>query len=111
MYKKALIIGISVLALAFAGSALAAGKANIVLKGGHFGDVPFPHKLHQDTLKDCKVCHKLFPEKEGAIGKLIADGTLKKKAVMKECVKCHKARKAKGEKTGPTSCRACHKKK
>ncbi|HDO29927.1 MAG TPA: cytochrome C [Desulfobacteraceae bacterium] len=110
MYKKAVIVGIFILSLTFTGAAFGAGSANIVLKGGHFGDIHFPHKLHQDTLKNCKLCHKMFPMKKGAIEDLIAKKTLKKKEVMKNCEKCHRADKAKGVKTGPTSCRGCHKK-
>ncbi len=110
MYKKAVIVGIFILSLAFTGSAFAAGSANIVLNGGHFGDVHFPHKLHQDTLKNCNLCHKLFPMKKGAIEDLIANKTLKKQEVMKNCEDCHRADKAKGIKAGPTSCRGCHKK-
>ena len=111
MYKKTFIVGLAVLALAFAGTVFAAGAENIVLKGGHMGDIHFPHKLHQDTLKDCKACHDMFPQKEGAIESAISSGQLKKKEVMKDlCEKCHKEKKAKGEKTGPTSCKDCHKK-
>lgn len=110
MVKKAIIIGVSILSMAFAGTVFAAGQANITLKGGAMGDVHFPHKLHQDTLKDCKLCHKLFPMKEGAIQKGIADGKLKKKEVMKNCETCHKADKKAGKKAGPTSCKGCHKK-
>lgn len=112
MFKKAMVVGVSVLSLAFAGAALAAGNGaeNIVLKGGSFGDVHFPHKEHQEKLKDCQACHKLFPQEAGSIEKLIASGKLKKKEVMKNCEKCHKETKAKGEATGPTSCKGCHKK-
>ena len=112
MFKKTIIVGVSVLSLAFAGVALAEGNGaeTIVLKGGSLGNVTFPHKAHQDNLKDCEACHKLFPQEAGAIEKLIADGTLKKKEVMKNCEKCHKETKAKGEATGPTSCKGCHKK-
>lgn len=110
MNKKAIMVGVSVLSLAFAGAAFAAADA-MVLKGGSPGDVPFPHKIHQDTLKDCDACHKLFPQEAGAIEKLITAGTLKKKEAMKQCQDCHKETKAKGAKTGPTSCKDCHSKK
>ena len=110
MVKKAIIIGISVLSFAFAGTAFAMGAKTIVLKGGMMGDVTFPHEAHQKSLKDCNLCHKLFPMKAGAIEKGIADGKLKKKEVMKNCEKCHKADKAAGKPAGPTSCKGCHKK-
>jgi c(7)-type cytochrome triheme protein len=112
MFKKTIIVVISLLSLAVAGSVFAEGNGaeTIELKGGAMGNVTFPHRLHQEKLKDCEACHKLFPKEEGAIQKLIADGTLKKKEVMKDCEECHKARKAEGEATGPTTCKGCHKK-
>ncbi len=110
MFKKTIIVGFSV--LAFAGAAFAGGngQATMKLKGGSMGDVPFPHKAHQDSLKNCDLCHKMFPKEAGAIEKAIADGKLKKKEVMKACETCHKETKAKGAAAGPTSCRDCHKK-
>ncbi len=102
------------MSLALAGTTFAAdnGAETMVLKGGSMGDVAFNHKKHQDTLKeDCNACHKLFAKEAGSIEKAIAAGTLKKKAVMKECIDCHKATKAKGAVAGPTSCKECHKKK
>lgn len=110
MFKKAIIVGVSILSVAFAGAALAADS--MVLKGGSPGDVPFPHKEHQEKLKgDCDACHKLFAKEAGAIEKAIAAGTLKKKEAMKQCQDCHKANKDKGAETGPTSCKECHSKK
>jgi len=111
MFKKTIIVGISLLSLAFAGSVFAQenGAETIELQGGPMGNVTFPHRLHQEKLKDCEACHKLFPKEAGAIQKLIADGTLKKKEVMNDCEKCHKERKAKGEAAGPTICKGCHK--
>lgn len=108
MFKKAIIVGVSVLSVAFAGSAFAADT--MVLKGGSPGDVTFPHKMHQDKLKDCDACHKLFAKEAGSIEKAIAAGTLKKKDAMKACMDCHKADKAKGGAAGPTGCKECHKK-
>ena len=110
MFKKAIVVGVSVLSLTFMGTAFAGGSGaeSMVLKGGSMGDVSFPHKIHQDKLKDCEACHKLFPKEAGAIQKLIAAGTLKKKQVMNNCKSCHKEIKAKGGTAGPTSCKACH---
>ncbi len=113
MFKKAIIIGISVATVAFAGVAFSSGNGaeTIVLKGGSFGDVTFPHKLHQEKLNNnCDDCHKLFAQEPGSIEKAITAGTLKKKEAMKQCQDCHKAMKAKGEATGPTGCKECHKK-
>jgi c(7)-type cytochrome triheme protein len=107
MIKKAIVVGVSVLSVAFAGAAFAADS--IVMKGP-FGDVAFPHKAHQDKLKDCDACHKQFAKEAGSIEKAIAAGTLKKKDAMKVCVDCHKADKAKGAAAGPVGCKECHKK-
>ena len=102
--------------LALAGPALAAdapstGAKQITISGGKMGDISFPHGLHQDTLKQCGPCHDIFPQKSGAIAELQSKGTLKKKAVMDACLKCHRDRKSAGQPTGPTSCSACHVKK
>ena len=110
MFKKAIIVGVSILSLAFMGTAFAGGTGAefMVLKGGSMGDVSFPHKLHQEKLKDCDDCHKLFPMEAGAIQKAMASGKLKKKAVMATCKTCHKLTKAKGHTAGPTACKDCH---
>ncbi|MBW1959733.1 MAG: cytochrome c3 family protein [Deltaproteobacteria bacterium] len=55
------------------------------------------------------VCHDLFPQKAGVIQYLINQEKLKKKQVMnKKCLKCHRAKKKAGGKTGPASCSKCH---
>lgn len=112
MFKKAMIVGVSIMSLAIAGTTFAAGNGaeTMVLKGGSPGDVAFNHKKHQDTLKDCEGCHKLFAKEAGSIQKAITAGTLKKKEAMKQCMDCHKDTKAKGTATGPTACKECHKK-
>jgi len=85
------------------------GPADISLYGGKKGEVPFPHRLHQDNLGDCKTCHDVFPQKKGSIESLKAEGKLKKKHVMnKLCTKCHRQMKKAGEKSGPTTCTKCH---
>ena len=66
------------------------------------GEVNFPHYLHHDTIGDCNVCHDLFPKTAGIIKDLKEQKKLKKKQVMnKTCIKCHKAKRNAGEKTGP----------
>lgn len=110
MVKKAIIIGVALLSLAFVGSAFAMGKKVIVLKGGFMGNITFPHEMHQKKLHKCSLCHHLFPMEEGAIQKGIASGKLHKKEVMKNCEGCHKKMKSEGKTTGPTTCRGCHKK-
>ena len=86
------------------------GAGNIVLEGGRLGSVAFPHQKHQDTLGNCKLCHKLFPKAAGSIERLKNKGSLKRKATMYQCVDCHKNKADKREKSGPTSCKGCHKK-
>ena len=88
------------------------GAENMVLEGGKRGKVPFPHRQHQENLDDCQICHSVFPQDSGAIEKLKAEGTLKKKYVMnKLCTKCHKKTRKAGQPSGPTTCAKCHIKK
>jgi hypothetical protein len=85
------------------------GAAEIMLYGGKKGNVTFPHHMHQDNIKDCKVCHDLFPQEAGVIKDLKNQGELKKKQVMNnKYLKCHKAKKKAGEEAGPTKCSKCH---
>ncbi len=87
------------------------GRDEMSLYGGKSGPVPFEHHLHQTVIGDCQACHKDFPQEQGALEKAKADGMLKKKQVMnKTCIKCHRAKKKAGEKTGPTNCKTCHQK-
>ena len=98
--------------LVSAGTVLSAenGAESMLLNGGTRGKVPFPHRTHQEMLTDCNKCHDLFPQEAGAIDQRKKAGELKKKQVMNtRCVKCHKAMKKAGDKTGPTtSCKNCH---
>lgn len=86
------------------------GASEIMLnKDGSRGVVAFPHYLHQNTLKDCQICHTLFPREQGGIERLKKAGELVKKQVMnKHCIKCHKATRKAGNKSGPTKCSKCH---
>jgi len=85
------------------------GAPHITLEGGKKGNVNFPHYMHQDNIKDCKVCHDLFPQQAGGIQDLKNHEKLKKKQVMnKKCLKCHRAKKKAGEEAGPTKCSECH---
>ncbi|HEX9024098.1 MAG TPA: cytochrome c7 [Geobacteraceae bacterium] len=87
---------IAMLALvAFAGTALAAGPEVIEFKAS-MGKVTFPHKKHQEVLKNCKKCH------EKGVGKIEGFG---KDWAHKTCKGCHAEMKK-----GPTSCKDCHKK-
>lgn len=60
------------------------------------GEVTFPHKKHQEMLKDCKICHEKGPGKIEGFGKEFAHKT---------CKGCHADKGA-----GPTKCSECHKK-
>lgn len=87
------------------------GPVQFSLDGGNKGAIDFPHKLHQDTLGDCKACHDVFPMEHGVIKKMKAQKELKAKQVMnKTCIACHRAYKAEGKEYGPISCKDCHKK-
>lgn len=87
------------------------GKPEINLDGGRKGEVAFPHALHQDTLPDCQICHKAYPQEPGAIQKLMEEKKLKTQQVMRSCIACHKQRKREKLSFGPTSCGDCHQKK
>jgi hypothetical protein len=87
------------------------GTDNIILEGGESGVVPFPHKMHQDSLKDCSICHELFDQEIGTIEKLKSENKLKAKQVMNtQCLKCHRDDKKAGKSSGPISCTTCHSK-
>ncbi|MDA8429884.1 MAG: cytochrome c3 family protein [Geobacteraceae bacterium] len=87
-------IAVTLLALvAFAGSAFA---ADVITLPASKGNITFPHKMHQELLKDCKKCHAKGPGKIADLGKDWAHKT---------CKGCH-AEMGKG----PTKCNDCHKK-
>ena len=90
--KKIVIAMIA--AVAFAGTVFAADDITLPAKNGN---ITFPHKMHQEKLKDCKLCHEKGPGKiEGFSGM---------SAGHKLCKSCHEAKKV-----GPTKCAECHKK-
>ncbi|SLM28613.1 Cytochrome c, class III family protein [Desulfamplus magnetovallimortis] len=85
------------------------GEPVITVDGGSKGEVSFPHKEHQEELKECNLCHDTFPQEMGVIKKMKDNKELKKKQVMNEvCLKCHKDYKKEGKKYGPISCSGCH---
>ncbi len=85
------------------------GAAEIKIDGGKRGIVHFPHHAHQTRLKDCNICHAVFPQEPQSLNKLKQTGQLKPKQVMnKQCVKCHRAEKKAGNPSGPTTCSKCH---
>ena len=86
------------------------GMETITLKGGRLGSVTLPHGQHQAMSVDCKPCHDLFPKESQVVDKMMAEGKIHKKDVMNMCKKCHTDLAKKGQKTGPTACKGCHKK-
>ncbi len=89
------IIAAAALTLFTAGLAMAAGPETITIPT-RMGTVTFPHKAHQERLKDCKICHEKGPGKIEGFSKDWAHKT---------CKGCHEEKKA-----GPTKCNECHKK-
>lgn len=88
---------ISALALVVFTASLALA-ADVMTFPATMGSVTFPHKMHQELLKDCNVCHATTPGKIEGFGKDVAH---------KLCIDCHKT-KSNGK--GPATCKACHKK-
>uniref|UniRef100_A0A831XG50 Cytochrome C n=1 Tax=Geobacter metallireducens TaxID=28232 RepID=A0A831XG50_GEOME len=70
--------------------------ADVVEFPASMGKVTFPHKKHQEMLKDCKKCHEQGPGKIKGFGKDWAHKT---------CKGCHADMKK-----GPVGCKDCHKK-
>ncbi|MBW2038291.1 MAG: cytochrome c3 family protein [Deltaproteobacteria bacterium] len=81
--------------------------------------VTLSHKKHAETYKiACTECHHTWkkaerktPQKCAACHKEKAEGKKlsTKRAYHKQCQGCHKALKAQGKKTGPTTkCTGCH---
>lgn len=87
------IITAAALIVVTAVMALAADTITLPAKNG---DISFPHKKHQELLKDCKTCHEKGPGKIEGFGKDWAHKT---------CKGCHETKQA-----GPTKCAECHKK-
>ena len=87
--KKIVITMLSI--VAFSGTAFSAEIINLPAKNGN---VAFPHKKHQENLKDCKICHKKVPGKIEGFDKNFAH---------KLCKGCHEKKKV-----GPTKCAECH---
>lgn len=79
---------------AFAGTAFA---ADVIELPASMGKVTFPHKKHQEMLKDCTKCHG-----SAAVGKIPELG---KDWAHKTCKGCHTEMKQ-----GPQGCKDCHKK-
>jgi Cytochrome c7 and related cytochrome c len=85
------------------------GPVKIDIFGGSLGNVPFPNADHQKRIKDCKVCHHLFPQQADATKAMKEKGTMKPKSVMNGlCIKCHRQEKLADRPHGPLMCKKCH---
>jgi cytochrome c-type protein NrfB len=85
------------------------GAENIRIPAGAMAPVMLPHHFHQKVLKDCNLCHDLFPKTSGIINDLKNQQKLQKKQVMTtKCIQCHQSRKDAGESAGPVECNRCH---
>lgn len=81
---------------ASAGGPVTSTPSDVMSLPASMGTVTFPHKAHQDLLKDCSKCHEKGPGKIEGFGKDWAHA---------KCKGCHQEMKK-----GPTSCSGCHKK-
>lgn len=113
MKWRNLLIGLGISAVALSANSASGvqekqGADSLVLKASR-GGVLFPHGRHQKVLVACTPCHDQFPEQTQGIDKMKAEGKLKEQAVMEMCKNCHQQLADKGEKTGPTACKECHK--
>ena len=108
---KKTALGVAILLLVFVGHGFAESKGDgsITLQESQYGNVPFSHLLHQNKLRNCEYCHKLYLKKTGAIEAGIRAGALTSKEVMANCKDCHTKIATAGFKSGPTICNGCHK--
>lgn len=102
-----LVLAIFVAAI-FSTLVSAAMQDTYEFKGGAMGKITFPHKMHQEKLGDCKICHhKNEAGKEQSCFECHSkDSKVKAKdAFHNRCKKCHTE-----QGKGPKSCKECHKK-
>ena len=94
-----------VIAVAFAGNALAVSSGKTVeYAGGPNGKVIFDGKSHADKNLKCSECHpKIFPMKKGAAF------TMAEMNAGKNCGACHNGEKA-FKSSDAANCGKCHKK-
>jgi hypothetical protein len=115
----AMVAFLGLAVVAFASPAVPTGDLKIVKAEGcdKKPAVTYNHEKHDAATPDCKTCHhtwdgKAAPKKCSECHKAKKDGKKinSKSALHKNCKDCHKKLKKAGKKTGPTSCKACHKK-
>ncbi len=113
----ALVAFMAMSVVAFAAPAGPAGELTVTakMKSDKKPAVKFAHEKHEALA--CKDCHHTWegegdPKKcsECHTGRKSGEKINNKVALHKSCKDCHKKMKKAGEKTGPSSCKACHKK-
>ncbi len=112
-FKRVTTLAVLLTVILFTGAVVFAmqnqGNEKIDLDGGEKGNIDFSHRIHQNALGDCNICHAVFPKKAGIIKELKTQKKLRKRQVMnKTCLQCHRSMKKAGKDTGPTNCSACH---
>jgi len=81
-------------ALSLLGFSWTGFAADTIVLHSESGNVVFPHKKHQESIKDCTVCHKT------SLGTIRESGQYRPH---KLCIGCHEK-----EKSGPVNCLGCH---
>lgn len=113
----ALVAFMAVSVVAFAAPAAPKGELTVTpaMKSDKKPAVKFKHETHKALT--CKECHHTWdgngdPKKcsECHTGRKDGKKPNSKIALHKNCKDCHKALKKAKKPTGPTSCKACHKK-
>jgi len=89
------VLQLSCVALAILCYAQIGFAADIIVFPSESGKVIFPHKEHQESIRDCKVCHKT------ALGTIKESGQYRPHEL---CIGCHEKKKS-----GPINCVGCHK--
>jgi len=104
--KKFTIIAALIIAVAFAGSAMAVPPGKTAdFKGGAMGKVTFDGKKHAEKGLKCNDCHtKIFQMKKGSTKMKMADIN-----AGKFCGTCHDGTKA-FKASDSANCKKCHKK-
>ncbi len=106
--KRFIVIAVAVAFVFPSIPVFAQGPETITLPAKMMGNVTFPHKMHQETLKDCKICHHMGVAAGACTkchGKEGSKAPSMKDAAHKLCKGCHQK-----EGKGPTNCKDCHKK-
>ena len=89
------VLQLACVALAIFSCASTGSAADKIVLPAESGNVVFPHKEHQESIRDCKVCHKT------ALGTIKQSGQYRPHEL---CIGCHEKKKS-----GPINCVGCHK--